>query len=224
MNIALFGGTFDPVHNGHLQIARRAARVCKLDRVLFVPSGGPPHKPRRRLTPFAHRFAMVALACAGEPRFIPSLLEADEGRMQYSVNTVARLRRVLSAKDRLFFLAGLDAFLDLPHWRNPGRLLDCVDFIVVSRPGSRLDKLFRVVEGRVTEGDGGPPQKRKKGGVLRLHRSSVRILSGLENPVASRSIRSALRRGRSTAGLLPPLVERYIMKERLYGAGGSNAQ
>ena len=221
MKIALFGGTFDPVHNGHLQIARRAARVCKLDQVLFVPSGGPPHKPRRRLTPFAHRLAMVALACAGESRFIPSLLEADERRMQYSVNTVARLRRTLKAKDRLFFLAGLDAFLDLPHWKNPGRLLNKVDFIVVARPGFRLDKMFQVVEGRLAVG---MRERREAKGVMRLRQTSVHISPGLKEPIASRGIRSALRRGRSTAGLLPPLVERYIMKERLYGAGGSIAQ
>jgi nicotinate-nucleotide adenylyltransferase len=76
VNIALFGGTFDPIHSGHLWAAKAAARKFRLDRILFVPSGNPPHKHRDRLTPFHHRFAMVALACAGDPRFVPSLLEA----------------------------------------------------------------------------------------------------------------------------------------------------
>lgn len=214
MNIALFGGTFDPIHNGHLRAARRAAQKFHLDRVLFVPSGGPPHKPQNRLTPLAHRFAMVALACAGEPRFVPSLLEAAEGRLQYSVDTLARLRKSLRPADRLFFLTGLDAFLDVPQWKNPGRLLRLADFIVVSRPGFRLEEILRVVRPHLAAKNGDAWNGARR--TIQLKQSSVHLLTGVSVPAASHEIRAALAQRRAPAGLLPPLVEEYIMKERLY--------
>ncbi|MGH9343557.1 MAG: nicotinate-nucleotide adenylyltransferase [Terriglobia bacterium] len=223
MNIALFGGTFDPIHNGHLRAARQATQMFNLDRVLFVPSGGPPHKPRNRVTPFAHRLAMVALACAGNPQFIPSLLEAAEGRLQYSVDTLKRVRKTLRPKDRLFFLSGVDAFLDLPQWKSPGRLLGLADFIVVSRPGFRLEEIFRVV--RPYLAIKGAAERAKKNSwngarqTIRLKHSRVHILTGVNVPVASHEIRAALARGHSPAGLLSPLVEEYIMKEQLYKVG-----
>ncbi|MGH9377567.1 MAG: nicotinate-nucleotide adenylyltransferase [Terriglobia bacterium] len=214
MNIALFGGTFDPIHDGHLRAARRAAQKFSLDRVLFVPSGGPPHKRRKRLTPFAHRFAMVTLACAGDPRFVPSLLEAADGRLRYSVDTLKRFRKTLGQKDHLFFLSGLDAFLDLPQWKSPGRLLGLADFIVVSRPGFRLEEILRVVRPHLKKG--GPGGKASQ--TITLRHSKLHILTSVNVPIASHEIRQAAAQGRTVAGLLPPLVEEYIMKEQLYKA------
>ncbi|MGH9351794.1 MAG: nicotinate-nucleotide adenylyltransferase [Terriglobia bacterium] len=220
MNIALFGGTFDPIHNGHLRAARRAAGKFNLDRVLFVPSGGPPHKPRNRLTSFAHRFAMVALACAGDPRFVPSLLEAADGRLRYSVDTLKRFRKTLSGKDHLFFLSGLDAFLDLPQWKSPGRLLGLADFIVVSRPGFRLEEILRVVQPHLPRLAKETETARDKARqTITLKHSKVHILASVNVSVASHEIRATAARGRPLTGLLPPLVEEYIMKEQLYKAG-----
>lgn len=220
MNIALFGGTFDPIHNGHLRVARRAAQKFSLDRVLFVPSGGPPHKPQNRLTPFSHRFAMVTLACAGDPRFIPSLLEAADGRLRYSVDTLKHFRKTLGAKEHLFFLSGVDAFLDLPKWKSPGRLLDLADFIVVSRPGFPLKEILRVVQPyQAIEGAVGNAKEKSWDGArqaIKLKHSSVHILTSVNVPVASHEIRAEMAHGRPPAGLLPPLVEEYIMKEKLY--------
>jgi len=118
VNIALFGGTFDPIHAGHLRAAKVAARKFRIDRILFVPSGSPPHKSRDRLTPFAHRFAMVTLACQGDLRFVPSLLEAPRPgrRPHYSIETALKVSQSIKPADSLYFLLGLDAFLDLPHW------------------------------------------------------------------------------------------------------------
>jgi nicotinate-nucleotide adenylyltransferase len=147
VNIALFGGTFDPIHTGHVQAARAAARMFKLDRVLFVPTGRPPHKHGDHLTSFPHRYGMTVLACAGNRRLIPSLLEAPaaEDKPCYSIDTVRKVRRSLHKDDRLFFLIGVDAFLDLPHWKEYRRLLNLVDFIVVSRPGFDVDEIRKVV-------------------------------------------------------------------------------
>ncbi len=213
MNIAIFGGTFDPIHTGHLRAAKVAARRFGLDRVLFVPATNPPHKMRDRLTPFGHRFTMVALACAGDPRFVPSLLEAPtlDGRPQYSVATVARVKRSLGRNDQLYFLLGVDAFLDLPHWRDYRRLLDLANFIVVSRPGFSSQDFGKVIPTELIRAGG-----RVRPDTLPLRHSTLHILRGVDAPFASRHIREAVRAGRRVTGLVPPLVEEYVRKEGLY--------
>jgi len=214
VNIALFGGTFDPIHSGHLRAARAAARKFRLDRILFVPSGNPPHKYRDRLTSFHHRFAMVALACAGDQRFIPSLLEAPraDGRPHYSIDTTRLVKRSLGSHDHLFFLVGVDAFLDLPHWKGYHCLLETVDFIVVSRSGFSGRAIWKTVPRdlvRFTPGNVLPER-------IELKSTNLYVLQGVDVPVASRGIRQAIRAGRRVTGLVPPLVEQYILKEGLY--------
>ena len=224
MNIALFGGTFDPIHSGHVQAARAVVRKFGLDRILFVPTGTPPHKHGDHLTPFTERYAMTVLACAGEPRLIPSLLEAptEDGKPSYSIDTVRRVRRALEPNDRLFFLIGVDAFLELPHWKDYRRLLDLVDFIVVSRPGFDADAIRKVVSEVMTSTAGvlqrpsGPSSARKGADTIPLRRSTLHVLRGIHMPVASHALRKAIASGRSVAGLVPPLVEEYIRKEGLY--------
>lgn len=219
MNIALFGGTFDPIHAGHLQAAQTAARKFRLDQILFVPSGNPPHKLTNHLTPFPQRHAMVALACARDPRFVPSLLEAptSDGRPHFSVNTAAKVKRSLKPADHLYFLIGIDAFLDLPQWKDYRRLLDLVDFIVVSRPGFSNVEIAKVLpiellrNARVKTG----PDK------IPLRTSTLHILRGVDVPAASSQIRAAFRARRRMAGLVPPLVEEYILKEGLYRPVGT---
>ena len=213
MNIALFGGTFDPIHAGHVQAARAAVRKFRLDRVLFIPTGNPPHKHHDRLTPFPQRYGMVVLACAGDRRLIPSRLEAPTpgGKPCYSIDTVRKVRRSLHRSDRLFFLIGVDAFLELPCWKEYRRLLDLVDFIVVSRPGFDANEIRKVVPEAMTRAVGaGRPD------VIRLRRSTLHILRGVHMPVASHHIRKAIGSGRSVTGLVPPLVDEYILKEGLY--------
>ncbi|MGH9397195.1 MAG: nicotinate-nucleotide adenylyltransferase [Terriglobia bacterium] len=212
MNIALFGGTFDPIHNGHLRAARAATRKFRLDRVLFVPSGNPPHKHRGQLTPFSHRFAMVSLACAAEPRFVPSLLEAPDGRPQFSVDTLRRVKRALGEDDHLFFLTGLDAFLDIPQWKQPNRLLDTADFIVVSRPGFEWHEIIHVIPRHMLKGQ----SRHGKGTTLPLRHTRIHLLTGVNAPVSSSALRRSIGEGRAVTGLIPRLVEEYIMKEEIY--------
>ena len=202
-----------------------------LDRVLFIPTGNPPHKRYGHLTPFLQRYGMVVLACAGDARMIPSLLEAPGpgGKPCYSIDTVRKARRSLRQGDRLFFLIGVDAFLELPLWKDYRRLLDLVDFIVVSRPGFDA-KAIRKVVAEATTLTSGPrhntlPPSPVRGGVrggpgqpdlIRLRCSTLHILRGVHMPVASHEIRKAVALGRSVTGLVPPLVEEYILKEGLY--------
>ena len=151
MNIGLFGGTFDPVHRGHLALARAALEQYKLHRIYFVPANIPPHKQQQPLSPFVHRFAMLALATAEEKAFVPSLLEApDEGaapvrkkaakarRPNYTIDTVRRLKQSFKNSDKLFLLIGMDAFADIAKWHQAEALFRECEFVVASRPGYSL--------------------------------------------------------------------------------------
>ena len=151
MRIALFGGTFDPIHNAHLIVAREAAQAFHLDRVLMIPAARPPHKPNDHLTPYEDRFQMVALACAGDPVLEASRLE-DRLEKSYSIDTIERVRRSIQPSDEMFFLIGADAFHEIETWHRWRDVIAEVEFIVVTRPGhhyatpegarvSRLDTL-----------------------------------------------------------------------------------
>ncbi len=153
MNIGLFGGSFDPVHRGHLSLAQAAASRYSMRQVLFVAGNVPPHKQKQPVTPFVHRYAMVALAIQDEKQFVPSLLEAPaelntsgagkgknpaSNAVNYSIDTVRRLKASLKQSDRLFFLIGIDAFRDIAKWREAQALLAECEFVVASRPGYSL--------------------------------------------------------------------------------------
>ncbi len=197
LRIGILGGTFDPIHNGHLAVARAARRRYRLDLVYFIPCGQPPHKQQRSLSPFLHRFAMVALACSDEPTFVPSLLEAGPNlrgqQKSYSIDTVRRLRR-LAPRAKLYFVLGADAFLYLPMWKNVRQLVRLCDFIVATRPGTDL----------------------RQAGRMALPHAAVHLLGGVHVNVSASGIRQAVRRGRSLAGLVPSAVAEYIGKMRLY--------
>jgi len=197
LRIGILGGTFDPVHNGHLAVARAARRRFRLDLVYFIPCGQPPHKPRRKLSLFLHRFAMVALACARDPAFVPSLLEAGAdlrgAQVSYSIDTVRRLRRRAS-RASLYFILGADAFLYLPKWKSVGHLVRLCEFIVATRP--RID--------------------RRKLAHVAVPNATVHFLGGVNVDVSASQIRHAARRGRSLAGMVPPAVADYIGKMVLY--------
>jgi len=132
MRTAIFGGTFNPIHSAHLEMAREAADTFALDRVLFIPAGNPPHK--EAATPYEHRYRMVELACAYDPRFAASRLE--EGREKsYSIHTIERVK---SSGDEVFFIIGSDAFAEIATWRRWEDVVNAVDFIVVARPGHAI--------------------------------------------------------------------------------------
>ncbi len=187
MRIALFGGTFDPIHNGHLTIAREAARRFHLQRILFVPASRPPHKTGATRTPYEHRFRMVEIACRNEPLFEASRLEQAE-RNSYSIDTIERVRATLDPDDVLYFLIGADAFAEIKTWRRWQDVLRAVDFIVVGRPASR----YEVPAG------------------ARIH-----SLDGLDLPVSSSQIRERLRTGDEKVSV-PPEVLQYIREHGLY--------
>jgi nicotinate-nucleotide adenylyltransferase len=220
MKVALFGGTFDPVHRGHMAVARAAARKFGLDVIYFAPADIPPHKQRRALTGFQHRYAMLALATSGDKRFVPSLIDAHTGQPNYSYDTVRRLKKMLalSSRDRLYFLIGIDAFKEISTWYKPVELLHECDFIVVSRPGYSLGDAARALPESLRPSDSELQKlSRKQSGAIRLRRTTLHLLAGVAEPVSSTEIRSLA--GKSPARLsryVPPRVAEYIKKERLY--------
>ena len=214
MRIALFGGTFDPVHRGHLAVARAATRRYRLDRVLFAPADLPPHKRERPLTHFYHRLAMLALAISGEGRFVVSAVDAagKRTRASYSVETVRRLKRSLTKGDRLFFLIGMDAFRDIATWHRPEALLKECDFIVASRPGFALRDALDALPVRLRR----KAATDRKRAAIALGKTTVYLMGGVRVPVSASEVRAAARRGKSLAGLVPAPVAEYIQKTGLY--------
>jgi nicotinate-nucleotide adenylyltransferase len=221
--IALFGGSFDPIHSGHLTVARAADRCFNFDEVHFVVASRPPHKLDEHLAPFAHRFAMVALACAEHPHFVPSLAESGEDssgqRLFYSIDTARHFKRLNHGPgDRLYFILGADAFLELPLWREYEALLSLCDFIVASRPGIRAEALRLVIPPDLL---GRPPAKPAEGVpdapvIAHLRRTAVHLLDAVSSDISSTDVRRRARRGESIHGLVSARVEEYILKQGLY--------
>ena len=137
MSTAIFGGTFDPVHNGHLAAASAAADNFHIQKIFFIPAGHPPHKCELPKTPYMHRLRMIELACMADPRFVPSRLEEPQtaSGLHYSINTIERLRQDLKSNDPLFFIIGSDAFAEFPMWHRHHEVAREVEFVVVNRPG-----------------------------------------------------------------------------------------
>ena len=212
--IALLGGSFDPIHSGHLAVALAAQRRFHLDTIYFIPSSRPPHKTKRELAPFVHRYAMVTLACAGHAGFVPSLAEAPpEGVAHhafYSIDTVQRFRRDFP-RDHLYFILGADSFLEIPTWRNYRALLQACDFIIASRPGFRLDALRLVIPSALL---GRAPTRDAH--AIALRKTLVHMLPTVSSHISSTEIRQRRKKGQSIHGLVPPLVEEYILEQALY--------
>jgi nicotinate-nucleotide adenylyltransferase len=232
MNIGLFGGTFDPIHRGHLALARAASERCKLSRILFVPANVPPHKQRQPLSAFSHRYAMIALATAQEKDFSPSLLEAPEDfdgggpgkykarvvKPNYTIDTVKRLKQTFKKADRLFLLIGVDAFEDIAKWHQPEALFRECEFVVASRPGYSLADVANALPEslrprvEVTR----PFQKQAATGDLVLKGVAIHLLDQVYQPISSTAIRQAAAAGKPLGRFVDHAVADYIKKTGLY--------
>lgn len=198
MRVALFGGSFDPPHHGHIAIATAAADVFDLDKVLFAPVGRQPLKAEGTPTPFADRLAMVELVCEMDSRFAVSDLDSPrpDGSPNYTVETLAALHAAMP-DDRLFNLVGADSFLNLRRWHEPERLLELAEWIVVSRPGFPLADLSLL-------------------GLTPHQRGRVHLLQTVHEDVAATNLRGRLEAGDLCADVLSPAVSTYIQAHHLY--------
>jgi len=226
-HIALFGGSFDPIHAGHLAVARAADRRFNFDEIHFIPASRPPHKLKQHLAPFPHRFAMVALACAEHPHFVPSLVEAGEDfsgtQLHYSIDTVRYFRHSYNGQgDRVFFMVGADAFLDIPMWKEYETLLGLCDFVIANRPGIRIEALRLVIPPHLLARPDAKKEKEDEGLaqgsplVARLMRTNIYLLENVSNETNATDIRRRASRGQSIHGLVSARVEEYILKQGLY--------
>src|SRR6266850_506075 len=232
MNIGFFGGSFDPIHRGHLALAQAAAERFALRQVLFVPASVPPHKQKQPVTDFVHRYAMVALATEDQKQFVPSLLEAPAelrsastgqrtvatSAPSYTIDTVRRLKQTLKKADRLFLLIGIDAFRDIAKWRESKALLAECDFVVASRPGFSLrDVAESLPEGvRPPAAVTKPFQKQIASGDLVLPGATLHLLEGVQQNVSATTIRVAAAQGKPLGRWLDPRVVEYVRKMGLY--------
>ena len=227
MRVALFGGTFDPVHLGHIAVARVAAEKFKLNQVYFVPADLPPHKQKRKLTDFQHRFAMLALATIDDKRFVPSLLDAHTGQPNYSIDTVRRLKKELKTLDKLYFLIGMDAFKEIATWRQPEELLAECEFIVAARPGFPLADIGKVLPQSLRPSPAvvSAMKRSRSNGMFVVPGVTLHLLPEVHEKVSSTQIRAAA--SKTTVQLrryVPRLVAEYIKKERLYLPGNRAAK
>ncbi|MCL2817184.1 MAG: nicotinate-nucleotide adenylyltransferase [Clostridiales bacterium] len=195
LKIGIMGGTFDPIHFGHLVTAESARCRYGLDKVIFVPSGNPPHKKERQITESAHRMKMCLLATATNGFFEVSPIEAERPGYSYAYDTVCAFGELYGEGSQLFFITGADAIMEILTWKNVGLLMEKCRFIAASRPGFRLD-LSNVLEERFL--------------------SRVEFLEVPALAISSSDIRRRVRAGESIKYLLPEAAEAYIFENPLY--------
>ncbi len=199
----MLGGTFDPVHNGHLALARAARDGFALDQVLFIPAAQPPHKLNEPVSSFHHRAAMLELALATEPAFVLSRMEEHRPGPSYSIDTLRQLRQSLPPACRLFFIIGADAFAEIATWKNHGELFCHADFLVAERPDKKKGKW------------GQTPFPASDFPAGRIHPLP---LAGVD--ISATEVRRLAQSGKSLAGLTPEPVIVYIREHGLYQTTG----
>jgi nicotinate-nucleotide adenylyltransferase len=210
--VAAFGGTFDPIHNGHVEVARAVVREFHLDRLLLIPAHRPPHKGSRAITDGYHRYAMSVLGTLDEPKAVVSTIELESPDRPYTFETIERLKSSLEPGTNLFFVVGADSFEEINTWREPERLMSSTNWIVVTRPGHSLDSSHL--------------DERFQSRIVELHDAELAPVSAGEchiyltrcvsEDVSSTKIRQMVRDGESIEGHVPARVADYITKYQLY--------
>jgi nicotinate-nucleotide adenylyltransferase len=212
MKIGIIGGTFNPIHLAHLRIAEEVRESFALDRVLFIPSASPPHKPLAGELSFRHRYKMAELAVCDNPLFAVSDLEGKRGGKSYSIDTLLALRGDCPA-DEFFFIIGSDSFCEIGLWREYAAIFTLCNIVAVERPGSIVTDPLKALPVDIAG------EFCYYGAEKRLaHRSgySVYYLEGIPLDISSSAIRELARFGRSIRYLVPEAVAHYIKEHRLY--------
>lgn len=212
--IGLFGGTFNPVHSGHLKAAEIVQKRFLLDKILFIPSYIPPHKDTADIASPSHRLKMVEIALRGYPHFIPCSIEIDAEETSYSIITINRIKK-LYPKSWVFFILGIDAFLEVDTWKDYEQLLGQCFFVVMSRPGYLLDEAKKTLEGKYREKMCMLSKSESvKDEMLLSFRIFLLPIDALD--IASTEIRGIIKRGNSIKGMVSDRVEAYIRENGLY--------
>lgn len=217
--IALYGGTFDPVHTGHIAVALGLSKIFALDEVLFIPAHIAPHKRVKTVSPGLQRYAMLALATQAEPRLRVSTIELDAPERPFTVETLARMREKLGDEARLFFVMGADSWMEITTWREWEQVLDLANHIVVTRPGYELSAVHvppRIRERIVDLRDQG--QEKAAAGIDDSQGARIYVTDAVNMDISATMIREAVQEGRETdwLKLVQPSVADYIRKYGLY--------
>jgi nicotinate-nucleotide adenylyltransferase len=214
--IGILGGTFDPVHRGHLLVAHAAFARLALDTLLFIPAHRNPLKQQQAATAFQHRLAMLDLAVAGEPGFFVSAMEGKRTPPSYTIDTIRDLRQRLGAQSELFFLVGMDAFQEVEGWKGSEILVRLVNLVVFPRPPYGLEELSAVMQRAF------PAYHYDEGMHVWLATAGIGRVIPLELPaldLSATAIRTQVREGADPRAFVPPGVAEYIAAHRLYRAG-----
>jgi len=212
--VGLLGGTFNPVHTGHLHAAEEVRRRAGLRRVLFIPSYIPPHKQSADIASPEDRYAMVRLAVKGHPAFEASAIEIEAPETSYSIVTLNKVK-ALHEDSRVFFILGIDAFMEIETWRSYRELLAQCQFIVISRPGHRLDEARGSLSGDYAGTILDLPESQSLTEDL-ADRYRIFLVPIAALDISSTDIRRRVRRGQPITGLVPEAVDFYIRKKKLY--------
>lgn len=195
--LGVLGGTFDPIHHGHLVAAQEAWWQLKLDRVLFAPAGVPPHKRGRHITAAAHRLRMVEMAVAGKPHFAVSRVDLDRHGPSFTLDMLLLLRREVGPEKRLYFIEGADSLAEILLWHEPQAILGLCELAVVRRPGVTID--LASLDARLP------------GLAAKVHWVEMPWLD-----ISSSDVRARVRQGRPISYLVPECVEAYLREQALY--------
>ena len=193
--IGIMGGTFDPIHNGHLLTAECAAYKYNLEKVIFVPSGNPPHKTEQKITNAEDRYLMATLATISNSKFSVSKIEIKREGLSYTIDTVREFKKMYP-DHKLFFITGTDAIMEIFDWKSPRNLLQEADFIAASRPGYSLGDIKEKITG--------------------TYKEEIHLLKIPGLAISSTNIRQRVREGRPIKYQLPESVENYIKQKNLY--------
>ena len=222
--LGVLGGSFNPVHFGHLHIAQRSHEIFGFSQTLFVVAGIPPHKPAQDLIPSTHRYAMVCLATAGHPGFVPSLIELEPPASPYSVDTLTKLEHRYGVTGKnLYFIAGGDSLLEVSGWHRSEVLLEQYNFVFVMRPGVNTpdlaailprDALTRIADCR---GVGANELRRRLAAELAAPACRIYLVDAEAPDIAASEIRRLASMGCNIGPFVPASVGEYISKLHLYG-------
>lgn len=203
MRLGILGGTFDPIHIGHLRTAEEIGQELDLEKVYLIPSASPPHKTEAPVTSFEHRLTMTRLAIFGSSLLDALDLEGRRVGPSYSIETLKELHEIFKPDPDLFFILGIDAFLEINTWKGYERLFDYAHFVIISRPGYRKEKI--------------KPFLMKSG----LENNTLTIKETTLMDISSTNIRKMVQQGKSIRFLVPGAVRDYIAEKGLYGKNGN---
>ena len=212
--IGLFGGTFDPIHCGHVKAAESVQRIFDFDRILFIPSYIPPHKESVDVASAEHRLKMVELALSPFDRFSPSSIEIDARGTSYSIVTLNRIKEMFPRAD-IYFLLGIDAFMEIETWKDYENVLEQCSFIVMSRPGYSLDQAKQVLSDKYNQRmiEVRAPVRKDNAGFF-IHKIYLCPIHTLD--ISSSEVRKRVGKNQSIEGMVPEIVGNYIKERRLY--------